>query len=194
MKTQAKHKMKMWPLRERGLSLLEAALSLGVLAGIVGASVYGYNTLKYKMTGNAAINDMIMIRDSIRKLYAVKNDYSGFLPEVYRDSGASPEHLRDATSPAATGLRSAFHRNIGARSHSFGCAGCDNSFRVQYTLVPTQYCAKLIAEGTGIDELAIQTGPNLAALIEYTPPYNVPALIAACQAGGTTFVMRWIFE
>ena len=157
--------------RQRGASLLEGIAYLGIAALVILGAVSLLTTAFGNAQSNRAVEEVISLRTSIRKLYSGQNYGNGAITPTLIAANAVPGTL------TITG---------GAITNAWGGAvvltGAGTNFTITYNNVPQDVCISMISGGNGWRQ--IDRGG--AAAITVFPATPADAQVT-CAAGSNAY-------
>jgi major structural subunit of bundle-forming pilus len=164
----------------RGLTLIEAAMVLTILALVVGGVMLYYSNASTSQKVSQVAGQMGSVQQAVRSIYAGQSNYSGLKNSDIAQS--LPSSMVDSSG----GLHHAFGGLISVVSANVG-GGIDSGFSVTLSGLPQEACQKLGAFDLG-RSMNAETINGGAVDLPVTP-----AMVqTACVTGGTN-VLSWEF-
>lgn len=163
----------------KGLTLIEAAMVLAILALVVAGIMLFYTSANSSRLTTKALGDLGNIQQSVRSLYGGQASYTGLTNQVLIDAKALPSSMVSGTT-----LRHAFNGTVSVAAATVG--GVDG-FSVTFTNVPDEACTKMASQdlGRGLIDLKI----NSTAM---TLPATPGVVSGECKNGSNT--IAWTFN
>lgn len=136
-------------VRRAGLTLIEAAMVLVILALVIGGVMLYYNSASTGRQTSEAAGQLAAIQQAVRSMYAGQADYTGLSNTVIAQGLPNKMLFGGATSGQ---LRHAFNNNV-----TVAPAGTGNQFTITFNGVPVEACMKLATQdlGRGVTDLQI---------------------------------------
>ena len=171
-------------LRQRGLTLIEAAMVLAIATLVVAGIMIFFQSASINNKTNEAMAQLNSLQSSVRSVYAGQSTYVGLTEADLINAKTVPSKM-----VSGTGLRHAFNAAITIAPASVG--GTDNAFTVTYVGVPQEACSKmgLFDLGTGVARFSIQ-GNDILTDADRTQ--TVAEVTAACDSANNN-TMVWTF-
>jgi len=170
-------------LRQRGLTLIEAAMVLGI-AALVGAGVMLYfQNASIASKTNEAMRQLANVQQSVRSVYSGQSSYTGLAATDLINTRAVPQSMVQG----GTNLRNAFNGGITLAAANTG-GGTANSFSVTFSQVPNEACSKMSTMDLGNGLVSLVVNGNT-----FTSPPTAAAASAACGTGNGTQSLTWTF-
>lgn len=169
----------------RGLTLIEAAMVLAILALVVAGIMLFYTSANTSRLTTAALGDLAAVQQSVRSLYGGQPSYNGLSTASLAASKALPSRMTVST----TGLRHSFNGTITVASADGG-AGADSGFSVQFNSIPQEACIKMLSAdlGRGLFSAGASTTKTQTAGLPFTPGEAT----ASCTNANNN--ITWIFN
>lgn len=166
----------------KGLTLIEAAMVLVILALVIGGVMLYYNSASTGRQTSEAAGQLAAVQQAVRSMYAGQADYTGLSNNVIAQSLPNKMLFGGAASGQ---LRHAFNNTV-----TVAPAGTGNQFTITFDGIPVEACMKLATQdmGRGITSLAIGGGGAANA-----PPYTPAAAQTACGNAGSQSMTWTIF-
>ncbi|AOG02927.1 type 4 pilus major pilin [Bosea sp. RAC05] len=165
----------------RGLTLIEAAAVLGLLAIVVAGALLLFQSASTNSRVADAASQLANVQQTVRSTYAGQAGFSGLTNTTIASS------LPSKMNVAGGGLRHAFNGSITVAPTNTG-GGADSGFYITFAGVPAEACIKLATMdmGRAIVGLNFGTSPSTD-----TPPPIAPSTAqASCGSSGTT-TLTW---
>ena len=159
----------------RGLTLIEAAMVLTILALVIGGVMLYYSTASTERQTQAAASQLGMIQQATRSAYASQSTYTGV-------SETTLQPFMPKSMAVGTGLNSAFNGAIIVASTD------PSTFTVELDAVPQTACQKLATMDFGRSTQALTIGG--------TDSGGIPTSVADAGklCGASANVMVWTFQ
>lgn len=167
--------------RERGLTLIEAATVLAILAIVVAGIMVLYRNADMSRKTTAALNQLNTIQSAISTLYSGQSTYSGLTAAALTDSQALPSGMINGST-----IRHAFNGVVNIAPADIG-GGTGSGFEIEFTNVPKDPCVKIVTfdMGRGLHSVSVNGG-NASA-----EPLTPAAAISACSNSSNS--IAWQF-
>jgi len=184
MVTTATLKQRLANTRRKGLTLVETAMVLGILAIVVGGIMLYYTNANTNRQTTAALGDLAAIQQAVRNLYGGQASYQGIAARDLIDTNALPSRM-----VAGTTLRHSFNGVINIGPGDAG-AGQGSGFRVEFTNVPAEACSRMLSTdlGRGLYSAGASTTRTQATGLPFTPGQ------AAASCSQTNNTITWVFN
>lgn len=180
------------PRKQRGFTLTEAAIVLGIVGLILGAiwvaAAAVYNNLRVSTTSN----QLLQMVQSIRSMHATQQTMgTGTGTDIVitlAQAGAIPKDmLDDATNPTA--VRNVWSGAVlvrAATSAELNGSVAESGFRIQMAGVPRTACSDILVRntGSGRDSGLMQAGTTTSIMNSWTAgdfPISVTDATTACN-------------
>lgn len=172
----------------RALTLIEAAMVLGLFAFIVGAAMYYYGQSNTNRQVTNGLGELASVQQAVRALYGGQSDFTGIANSSLTDTSALPKKMV-LTSGS---IRSSFGGAVTVTAADAG-GGTGSGFSVEFQNVPKEACAKMTAQDLGRGLYSIKTpGKTKSAADQTNPPPMTPAeAVTGCS--GSTNTVTWTF-
>lgn len=162
--------MKIYTKTQRGFSLIELLLVLGIIAALTVAAFVVYPRVQASRIASEEMNTIIMAKTTIQGLFPTGN-YNGINLSLVRDAKILPSHMVQQ-GPTGLTLRNRWSKDSGARNVNIGGAnssglgsggrpGYKRFFTIAYNDVPTDICIRMAGMGVNhFDAVFINKGNN----------------------------------
>lgn len=168
----------------RGLTLIEAAMVLAILALVVAGIMLFYQNANTSRQTTNALNDLAAVQQQVRSLYGGQPSFAGITPELIANSKALPARMVSGTT-----LRHSFNGQILIAPANAG-GGAGSGFQVTFQNIPQEACVKMLSSDLGRGLYA--AGVNAANRTQTQGlPFPLDQANAACAAANNNVV--WIF-
>lgn len=169
----------------RGLTLIEAAMVLAILALVVAGIMLFYTSANTSRQTTAALGDLAAIQQSVRSLYGGQSSYLGLDTAGLAATKALPARM----ITSANGLRHSFNGAVTVSADT-AAGGANSGFSVRFDSVPQEACVKMLSSdlGRGLFSAGASTIRNQTQGLPFTPPDAT----ASCSAANNT--ITWIFS
>lgn len=174
--------------KKRALTLIEAAMVLGLFAFIVGAAMYYYGQSNTNRMVTNGLGELASVQQAVRSLYGGQANFNGLAASALTDTSALPKKMVLSSG----NIRSSFGGAVTVAAAAAPTA--DGGFAVTFAGVPQEACAKMATQDLGRGLYSIRT-PGLtktAATISNPPPMTPTEAISGCS--GSTNSMTWTFN
>lgn len=140
--------------RQRGLSLIEAAMVLAVAALVVAGVMLFFQNANNAQKTNDAMSQLAAIQQVVRSLYAGQPDYTGLTSNLLAQSRQLPNRMVKGTGGTAS-LQHSFNGVVTVLPQNAAA-----NFSVQFAGLPGEACNKMATMdlGTGLVSLAVTGG------------------------------------
>lgn len=172
----------------KGMSLVELLLVVGLAAIILAGMFVAYNKVQSTNAANTEATNISTLRAGIKNLYGASSNYAGVTPTVLLSARVVPDSMRTATG---TTINNTFGGTVAVVPSTFA-GNANNSFAITYPNVPVDVCAKLVVavsqsfnlvtvNGTPVKNTSTATGNDI----------NIATLATSCATNnaGATLVM-----
>jgi Tfp pilus assembly protein PilV len=179
--------------KERGLTMVETALTLTIFTVLITGIVLAYNSMNRQSDSSQGISDLIYIRDTVRSLYVSQSNYERYTSTTLLDADLIPGYLSDPSN--TTGFRSAFKGDIDTGRENNGCADCFNAFFVSYDDFPVGNCSYLIGNANKLETVELMMSSSSSNNQIFSPPYETNSLVEKCSGGADdTVSIKYVFK
>jgi len=175
-------------LRQRGLTLIEAATVLAILAFVVAGIMMLYTGADQSRKTTAALSDLANIQGAVRSVFGGQSTYAGATNTNMIASNAL------ATKMVSSGaIRNSFNGGVTILAANAG-GGPDSGFSVQFDNIPKDPCVKLAVADLGRGTYSVQVGSVTRSQTSSPAlPFNPAAAAAACTSNSSNSII-WIFN
>lgn len=178
--------------RNRALTLIEAAMVLGLFAFIVGAAMYYYGQSNTNRQVTNGMGELASVQQAVRSLYGGQSDFSGITNASLTATSALPKKMVSGNATAGN-IRNSFGGAVTVASANLGGAGAGSGFSVRFDNVPKEACAKMAAQDLGRGLFSIATpGLTKSASNQNNPPPLTP-VEAQTGCSGSANTITWTF-
>lgn len=171
----------------RGLTLIEAAMVLAILALVVAGIMLFYTQANTSRQTTAALGELAAVQQAVRGLYGGQSSYTGITNAALVNTDAMPQRM------IATGgtLRHSFNGLVNVTAGDAG-AGAGSGFQVEFTNVPSDACSRMLTSDLGRGLFSVSAGGQTRSQAATPPPFDPAGAGAACSSNSNT--IRWIFN
>lgn len=133
--------------KQRGLTLIEAAMVLAVATLVLAGVMLAFQTASTSGKIGDSITQLGSIQQAVRSTYSGRSDYANLDAGVLIDSKALQAKMVNESSRT---IRHPFNGNVEV-------APATNGFTVTYDAMPPEACVKLVTLdlGTGVQQIAV---------------------------------------
>lgn len=170
-------------LRQRGLTLIEAAMVLAISTLVIAGIMVFFQSASINAKTNEAMSQLNSLRTTINSLYAGQPTYQGLSNELLINSSGVPSKMVSGTD-----IISAFSSPVIVSDVSVSM-GTSNAYSVSFTDVPSEACVAMATKdlGNGVVSLDI-TGTSIML-----DPISIADVNMACNGGGP-YNLLWTFR
>lgn len=169
----------------RGLTLIEAAMVLTIMALVVAGVMLFYQNASTSQKISSAAGQVSAVQQAVRAAYAGQPTYSGLSTAAI--AGQLPTSM---VVSGSTDLRNAFNGPITVGSHNGG--GTDNSaFTITFSGLPAEACSRLAAVDMGRAALGIVVNNNGGLTL--IPPVQPTVAQGYCGTNNNSSI-QWILR
>jgi len=172
--------------RQRGLTLIEAATVLAILAFVVAGIMMLYTSADQSRKTTAALSELAAIQGAVRSTLSGQSSYVEATNALMIGANALPSKMVSSGA-----IRNSFNGPVTITAANAG-GGPNSGFQVVFGNVPKDPCVKMLTAdlGRGTYSAAGNTGgprvqPNL--------PFTLAAANAACDSDSSN-TLTWIFN
>lgn len=179
--------------RERGVTLIEVAMALAILALITAGIMWAYQSANVSRQTETAMKDLAALQNAVRTLYGNQSDYGNITVPDMISAKVMPRRMVQGTGGSAT-LRNAFNGPTLISVENIA-PGTNNGFSVTFQEVPAEACARLAVLDLGTGLVSVQvtgSGSSGGQWDENAFPILTGDAITAC--GNTTANITWTFR
>lgn len=164
--------------QRRGLTLIEAAMVLAILALVVAGVMMFYQNASTNQKITSAASQVSSIQQAVRSMYAGQANYAGLQNSDI--ISALPKSMQVGTSDS---LRNAFNGAIVVDSVANG-SNADAAFTIAFSGLPSEACVRLAAVDIGRSALSIKIGSGS----ERQPPVSPGDAQSDCGSGNNSTI------
>jgi prepilin-type N-terminal cleavage/methylation domain-containing protein len=171
--------------RKRGMTLMELAMVLAVIAIVVATVMLYYTSANTSRLTTQALGQLAQVQTIVRSLYGGQSSFSGVANDDLIDSKSLPQSMISGAT-----IRHAFNAPITVTPASAG-GGANSGFQVVFDDVPQEACVAMLSKdlGRGVFSAGGPGGSrNQTTGLPFTPAQ------AAQSCSGTYNNMTWIFS
>lgn len=171
--------------KERGLSLTETLLVLGVIALIAVIAYLGYNAATSSVKTGGEAQALVQLTSNITKTFASSADYAGVTAQSVIEAGLVPKQFKVKGTGASRTIQNAYGGTIVPSTQSVPSANT-SKFQLVYDSVPSESCVELAqAVGNAAQEIYISASGTAAAAADAVktaalPAFNTATAISKC--------------
>ncbi|MDQ2309640.1 type 4 pilus major pilin [Pluralibacter gergoviae] len=167
---------------QKGFSLLELLLVLGIIAALVVAAFIVYPKVQASQRAQAESNNIATIQAGVKSLYTASSSFTGLTNSVAVQAKIFPDNMLVGSGTEAKPVN-AFKGNVLVKEDSTGPSKAKgSSFTITYENVPAAECTKIITAAAGNFYTAgVGTAGNVKAAGEVL---DVTKTATQCQTGG----------
>jgi len=177
--------------RQRGLTLIEAATVLAILAFVVAGIMMLYTSADQSRKTTSALSELAAVQQAVRAVYSGQSSYSTVTNQLMIDSNALPTKL--VNTGTAGVIRNAFNGGITITPADAG-GGAGSGFQVAFANVPKDPCVKMVTSDLGRGTFSLAVG-TITRTQTSTPP--LPLTLADANTGcaaASANTITWIFN
>lgn len=164
--------------QRRGLTLIEAAMVLTILALVVAGVMLFYQNATTSQKISQAASQISSVQQAVRSMYAGQSSYAGLANENIIQ--ALPRSMQVG---ATDGLRNAFNGNITVAPANSGGASAA-AFAITFSGLPVEACVRLATVDLGRSAIGI----NINSSGNQSPPVAPGTAQDDCGAGNTSSI------
>lgn len=170
--------------RRRGLTLVETAMVLAILAVVVGSIMLYYTSANTNRQTTSVLGDLAAIQQSVRTLYSGQASYNGISEADLISTNALPSRM-----VAGTTLRHSFNGTATITQGDAG-GGAGSGFQVRFTNIPAEACSRMLSTdlGRGLYSAGASAIRNQSQGLPFTPGQ------AASSCNQTNNTITWVFN
>ena len=176
--------------RQRGLTLIEAATVLAILAFVVAGIMMLYTSADQSRKTTAALSELASIQQAVRSVYGGQASYVGLNNTAMVNSQALPSKMIPAGGTDS--IRHSFGGAVTIEAAAAG-DGPGSGFSVQFDNIPKDPCVKLVSSDLGRGLFSVST-PNGSRTQDTTPPPFTPATAPTACASNSSNSITWVFN
>jgi major structural subunit of bundle-forming pilus len=170
-------------LRQRGLTLIEAAMVLAISTLVVAGIMVFFQSASINSKTNEAMNQLSSLQSNVRSLYSSQPTYNGLNSELLINASGVPNKMVNGTA-----LTHAFNAEAAVAPASVG-SGANNAFTVTYSDIPSEACVSMATKDLGTGLVSLSVGGSNIPL----SPINLADVNTACGSGGVAELI-WTFR
>ncbi|MGE4352086.1 MAG: type 4 pilus major pilin [Bdellovibrionales bacterium] len=168
------------PRKQRGFTLTEAAIVLGIMGLILGAiwvaAAAVYNNLRVTTTSN----QLLQVVQSIRSMHATQQTVdSGINSLLVAKAGGIPKDMITYTNEIPSAVRDVWGGDVTIAATTYSVT--NDAFYVQFDDVPQGPCSDLLVRNTGSGRDSGLVGAGNAASTSTNFPVGLSTAVAACS-------------
>lgn len=163
--------------KRRGLTLIEAAMVLTILALVVAGVMLFYQNASTSQKISAASGQISAVQQAVRSAYAGRPNYTGLA------NADIANQLPTSMVNGASDLRNAFGGQIVVAANNGG-GSSGSAFTISFAGLPSEACLRLSAVDMGRAALGISVNGDTG-----TPPMAPAAAQDACGTGNNSTII-----
>lgn len=177
-------------LRQRGLTLIEAAMVLAIATLVVAGIMIFFQSASINNKTNEAMAELNNLQSSVRSVYAGQSTYAGLTANNLIAARTVPSKMISGVGAAAT-LRHAFNGAATIAAASVPSGSLNNAFTITFSNIPQEACSKmgLFDLGNGLALSTINGDPIITDAIRQP---SVTGVTGACDNANNN-TMTWTF-
>jgi type II secretory pathway pseudopilin PulG len=160
--------------RQRGLSLIEAAMVLAIMTLVIAGVMTFFQNANNSQKANESVGQLAAIQQAVRSLFAGQSSYLDLTTAVVAESRLLPNKMVGAGST----LRNSFNGTIEILPSGGSTTPADSMFSVRYTNLPVEACRRMATMDLGTGLYAVVVAVAGAAA---TPSYSCTAGAQGCS-------------
>jgi major structural subunit of bundle-forming pilus len=172
--------------RKRGVTLIEAAMVLAILAVIIAGIMIFYTNADGSRKTSATVSELGAIQQGIRSLYSGQATFTGLSDTVLINTEALPSKMISGTT-----IRHSHNGTVTVAAANAG-GGTASGFSVQMTNVPSDACSRMVTQDLGRGLYSVEVGGTTRSIAGTPPPFDPGTAGTACSASANT--ITWIFR
>lgn len=172
--------------RQRGLTLIEAATVLAILAFVVAGIMVLYTNADQSRKTTTALSQLANLQQAVRGLYGSQATFTNLTTAAVAQSESVPQGMISGTT-----LRHAFNGAVNIAAADAG-GGTASGFSIQYTNIPKDPCVKMVSADLGRGLYSVSVGGATRSQADTPPPFDPSTAISACSSSSNT--ISWIFN
>ena len=169
--------------RRKGLTLIEAAMVLTVLALVVAGVMLFYQNATTSQKISQAAGQISSIQQAVRSMFAGQSSYEGL--QNANIITALPRSMISGTD----GIRNAFNGNVVVAPASSGTGLSANAFTISFAGLPVDACVRLAAIDIGRSALSLSVNGAAAA----APPFNPTKAQTDCGSNNSSTLVWTLY-
>jgi type II secretory pathway pseudopilin PulG len=173
-------------IRQRGLTLIEAATVLAILAFVVAGIMVLYTNADQSRKTTTTLSQLANVQQAVRSLYGSQATYDNLTSSALATSQSLPQGMISGTT-----LRHAFNGVINIAPADAG-GGSNSGFSVEFTNIPKDPCVKMASADLGRGLYSLTVGGQTRSQAGTPPPFDPATAITACGTSSNT--LSWIFN
>ena len=172
--------------RKRGVTLIEAAMVLSILAVFIAGIMTFYTTADSSRKTSSAISELGAIQQAVRSLYASQATYAGVGNVILTNSDSLPAKMIDGAN-----IRHSLNGQVTLAAANAG-GGAGSGYSVEFTNIPIDSCTKMATQDLGRGLFSITVGGTTRAINGTPPPFDPQTAGASCNQANNT--ITWVFR
>ncbi|WP_456717861.1 MULTISPECIES: type 4 pilus major pilin [unclassified Bradyrhizobium] len=184
-----RHRLARIRRRQKGLTLIEAAMVLGVAAIVIAGVLVLYNTANTSNKTSEALNQLNIIQQAVRQIYGGGSSFSDLTTQTLADSKVLPARMINAgaTPPLVNAFNGTIDVNYDATS---------GGFSVDFGGLPVEACVTLATKDYGRSLASLAAGSSGGNPLMDDKSAGLPSATLAGQACDSNSAnhLIWIFR
>ncbi|WP_075208443.1 type 4 pilus major pilin [Klebsiella michiganensis] len=169
--------------KNKGFSLLELLLVLGIIAALVVGAFIVYPKVQASQRAEAESKNLATIQAGVKSLYTSASSFSGLTNTVAVGAKIFPDNMLVGTGTSASVVNT-FKGNVTVVSANTGpSSATGSSFTITYNNVPAAECTKIVSAVAGNFYIAAVGSTTVKAA---GSSLNVASTSTACNSGGNS--------
>lgn len=176
-------------VRERGLTVLEVALGLSIMAVLSAAVLWAFRDSEVHRQTDYLLHDLLLLRNTALHLYGGTSDYSDVDNTVLASSGSLPKRM----TRGGADLRNVFNESIVVSPATVN-GRVDVGVSIRFEGIPSDVCvmASKLDLGSSLYAVEIEGSAGVHTFMEDDLPVSSPSAIASCA--NTVAAITWTFR
>jgi major structural subunit of bundle-forming pilus len=172
--------------RQRGLTLIEAATVLAILAFVVAGIMVLYTNADQSRKTTTTLSQLANVQQGVRSLYGSQATYENLTSAALANSESLPRSMISGTT-----IRHAFNGSVNVLAADAG-GGSSSGFSVEFTNIPKDPCVKMASADLGRGLYSVTAGGQTRSQAGTPPPFDPATAITACSSSSNS--ITWIFN
>jgi len=174
--------------RQRGLTLIEAATVLAILAFVVAGIMMLYTSADQSRKTTSALSELASIQQAVRSVFGGQSTYAGATNTNMIAANALPTKMVSSGA-----IRSSFNGGVTILAANAG-GGPDSGFSVMFENIPKDPCVKMVTADLGRGTYSVQAGSVTRSQTSSPAlPFDPASAAAACTSNSSNTI-TWIFN
>ncbi|MTH95488.1 type 4 pilus major pilin [Roseibium sp. RKSG952] len=172
--------------RKRGVTLIEAAMVLAILAIVVAGIMIFYTNADGSRKTSATISELGAIQQGVRSLYSGQSSYSGVSNTVLVNTEALPSKMI-----AGSTIRHSHNGPVTVAAANAG-GGTSSGFSVVMSNIPSDACSRMVTQDLGRGLYSVAVGGTTRSITGTPPPFDPATAGSSCGSAANT--ITWVFR